>query len=86
MTTVGLIWANRRMYVLLFLAFSVLAALAYSQFGSLGASYLLVSFVAVVVRDIGFYRRSIAIWPILEQIVDWQKAEDLAASDATPNI
>jgi hypothetical protein len=84
LTILGLIWANRRMYLLLILAFGTLAALAYIYFGALGAWFLLVAFAAVFVRDIGFYRRSVAIWPIFQQVFDWNKVEELASSDAPP--
>jgi hypothetical protein len=81
MSILGLIWANRRMYLLLCFIFGVVAAVVYAFCGALVASFFGVAFVAVFVRDIGFYRRSIAIWPVLLQVLDWSKVEELERSD-----
>ena len=86
MTILGLIWANRRMYLLLFVAFGLLAICAHFYFGPIGSSFLLVALAAVLLRDVGFYRRSVAVWPLLQQVFDWKKVEELASSDVPPNI
>jgi hypothetical protein len=85
MSIPGLIWANRRMYALLVFLFAGIAAVVYAVSGALAASFLGVALLAVFARDIGFYRRSIAIWPVLQRALDWEKVEELARSDETPN-
>ena len=80
MTITGLLWANRRTYALLAVAFGVFAAFLYYAIGPFAAWYIGVAFATLVVRDIGFYRRSAMLWPILEQVFNWDRVEQLAAS------
>ena len=80
MTITGLLWANRRMYALLATAFGLFAAFLYYAVGAFAAWYIGVAFATLLARDIGFYRRSVMLWPVLEQVFDWDRIEQLAAS------
>ena len=85
MTVFALLWSNRRIYFLLLLVFGGMGAFVYSMFGASGAAYLAVAFVITVARDIGFYRRSAGIWPVLQQVLDWNKIEQLTSPNETGN-
>lgn len=80
MTIFGLFWANRRIYFLLLLAFSAFSALVYFIYGRTGAAFVGVAFAVLILRDIGFYRRSVAVWPMLRDLLDWSKVEQLTSS------
>lgn len=84
MTVAQLIWCNRRIYLLLLLVFAIVAALFYAAAGTLGASFAGVALAVMVLRDIGYYRRSVAIWPALQRVLDWTKVEQLLVDDITP--
>lgn len=70
------------MYLLLIGLFAAIGALFYAIVGSLAVCFLGVSLLATLVRDIGFYRRSAAIWPLMQGVMDWNKVEALLADDA----
>jgi hypothetical protein len=80
MTIAGLVWANRRIYILLLVLFGTVGGFFYNAFGAAIAGYVAVAFLVILVRDIGYYRRSVKIWPVIQQVLDWQKVEQLAAS------
>ena len=81
MTVSGLIWANRRIYYALLLpAYTAFGALVYAAYDLTGAAYVGVAFAVLILRDISFYRRSVAVWPMLREVFDWDKIEKLAAS------
>lgn len=84
MTVPALIWANRRIYFLLLSLYTAFAALVYTAFGMTGAAFVGVALAAVLLRDIAFYRRSVAVWPMLQEVLDWNKIETLAASHEVP--
>jgi len=81
MTITGLIWANRRIYFLLFVLFGAIAWFFYLLGGWWLASYALVALVCAVARDIGYYRRSARIWPVVKEVLDWQKIEGFIAGE-----
>ena len=84
MTIIGLLWANRLIYLLLLVLFGAFAAFLYFAFGRWMASYVAVAFAVLVLRDIGFYRRSAMLWPTLEQVLDWDRVEKLAVVPEAP--
>ena len=86
MTVAALLWANRRVYLIMGLFFGGLGSFVYSQFGSEGAVLVAVAFVTVVLRDIGYWRRSVKIWPVLKQVLDWNKVEQLASPNSTESV
>ena len=75
MTIAGLLWANRHIYLLLFLVFGAFAAAIDFALGPSAAKSVGVAFAVLVLRDIGFYRRSVMLWPALEQVLDWSLVE-----------
>ena len=81
MTVVGLFWANRRIYLLLVIIFGVAAGLFYSVGGWWLAGYALVALACTLLRDLGYYRRSARIWPVVKDVLDWQKIEALVSAD-----
>ena len=83
MSVPELIWCNRRIYLLLILLFAVVATLFYFAGGMLGASFAGVALIVMFLRDIGYYRRSVALWPVLQRVLDWKKVEELARDDPT---
>ena len=83
MTVGGLFWANRRTYLLMLIAFGLLGWLAYSAFGWAGASYVVVAFIIAVARDLGYFIRSARAWPVLREVIDWNKVQALATGDDT---
>ena len=78
MTVGGLLWANRLIYLLLLVLFGAFAVILYFALGWVAASYVAVSFAVLILRDLGYYRRSAILWPALEQVLDWNRVEELA--------
>ena len=78
MTIAGLIWASRRVYLLLFLLFGALAGLLYLFVAPVAATYVALALVVAILRDVGYFRRSAKLWPVLEQVLDWKRIEQLA--------
>lgn len=85
MTVFALLWANRRIYTILLLVFAGLAVFAYPAFGTLGPSFLAVALFSIVLRDIGYFRRTVAIWPVLQQVLDWNKIEQFTSPNEPGN-
>ena len=82
MTVGGLFWANRRIYLLLVILFGGVTGLFYSAGGWPLASYVMVAFACIVLRDVGYYRRSARVWPVIQKVLDWPKVERLASEDS----
>ena len=80
MTVLGLFRANLRIYLYLLSFFGVIGALFYSASGWKIVSYLGVALATMIARDIGYFRRAAKIWPTLQQVLDWEKVEQLASS------
>lgn len=86
MTVAGLFWANRRIYLLLTFFFGGAAALFYLAGGWQIASYGLVAFVCVILRDIGYYRRSARVWPVIKEVLDWPKVEAFVSAETEKKV
>jgi len=84
-TVSALLWANRRNYLILLSALGGLGGFFYLAVGGVSASFFAVAFVISVLRDIGHYRRSIDIWPVLRQVLDWNKIDQLAQARVRRN-
>lgn len=84
MTFFGLLWANRRWFLFLFTAFGALAAFVYFDYGTFGAAFVAVAFTFTVLTDIGSYRDSVRIWPVMQKVIDWKKVEELSSSNDNP--
>ena len=81
-TVLGLVWINRWLYGLTAVLFAAIAWYFYSRFGEVAASYIGVAFAAIILRDIGHFRRTVALWPVYQAIIDWEKAGQFADADA----
>jgi len=82
MTIGGLCWASRQVYALMLILFGVAAALFYFAFGVLGAAFAGVAFVTVLLRDIGYFRRSAQTWPAIRKVIDWEKVAALVGEES----
>ena len=78
MAIAGLLWASRRIYAVLLLLFSAAAGLLYILVTPAAPAYVGSALVVVILRDIGYFRRSVMLWPVLEQVLDWNHVEQLA--------
>jgi hypothetical protein len=79
MTITGLLWTNRRIYLLMSVLFGAIAWIFYLLGGWWLAGYVIVALVCAVARDIGYYRRSARIWPVTKDVLDWPKIEGLVS-------
>lgn len=84
MTVSGLFWANRRIYLLLTLFFGLATALFYRALGGIAAGFVLTAYATLILRDIGHNRRSVQVWPMVREVLDWSKVEQLAAQPQNP--
>lgn len=71
---------NLQVYLALTVTFAALTAFFALLCGRTGALMSATAFVAVLLRDVGHVRRSIAMWPTTAEIVDWPKVENMAAT------
>jgi|GEM_PF-1871853 len=85
MTISGLFWASRRTYLLLTLFFGLAAALFYWLLGEIAAGFMLTAYAVLILRDIGHCRRSVQVWPMVREVLDWSKVEQLAAQQRDPS-
>ena len=69
------------MYAWLIVLSIAIGAVFYSLYGELAAYLLGVALLSALVRDIGFFRRSVASWPLMQSVMDWKKVEDLLRAD-----
>jgi Flp pilus assembly protein TadB len=81
MTVRGLLWANRRTYLIMLIGFGLLCWLIYTSVGLLGSAFVAVAFAIAVLRDLGYFIRSARAWPVLREVIDWNKVETLRAQD-----
>ena len=62
-----------------------LAAVLCFAYGINWAGLLLVGFGAgAVLRDLAYFRRSVAVWPLIEEITDWDRVDQLFDDKASP--
>jgi hypothetical protein len=73
----AMIWFNRRTYAILFVVALLTGVFEYWAFGSIGAAFVAVAFGTLFLRDVGFYRRSKVSWPVLREVIAWDKVEQL---------
>jgi len=83
--TIGRIFrASLPAYLVLAAVFGAAAIAVSGMAGGTGPLLLLVSFVTMILRDLGNSRRSIAFWPLTREAIDWTKVEAMAAASPTP--
>ena len=75
----SLIWFNRRIYALLFIMAVTSAIAAYWAFDVLGVAFVVVAYGTMFLRDIGWYRRSKINWPLIRDLIAWEKVIELKA-------
>ena len=85
MSVIGLFWFNRTIYALLLALAALTYLLALKTFGSQIALLVVVWFVSLVSRDVGFYVRSRQVWPIHSKLLDWPEIERLLGEDTQRN-
>ena len=68
---------NAKMYGFLFLLFAATAAFVYTVYGLVPSLFVVTAFSVMVLRDIGFYRRTVQVWPCMRGVLDWGKVEEL---------
>ena len=73
----ALIWFNRRIYAILLIVALLTTAFEYWAFGSIGAAFVAVAFGVLFLRDVGYYRRSKNTWPVLREVIAWEKVQQL---------
>jgi hypothetical protein len=75
----GLFWFSRRTYSILLIAALLSALLAYW----LDDFYLLilvaVAYGTMLLRDVGYYWRSKRVWPVVREVLAWDKVQQLAS-------
>jgi hypothetical protein len=72
-------------YALLLALATLTYSLALKTFGSQIALLVVVWFVSLVSRDVGFYIRSRQVWPIHSKLLDWPEIERLLGEDTQRN-
>jgi hypothetical protein len=75
-----LFWYNRRIYAYILTGGIVSAALAYWLNDWVLITIVLVAYPTMLLRDAAYYRRSMSIWPVLQEVIAWDKLEQVAAS------
>jgi len=78
---VALLWAMRLRYFFGLLFFGACAVWLYAVWGAYASSLIGVSFSTLLLRDFGVFRRTVLIWPVNQQIIDWEKVDHLIAVD-----
>lgn len=79
-TVAGVFRASLKTYAFLAAAFGVLALVAWGAFGTPGLVGVAASYATMLLRDLGHVRRSLAVWPITRDVIDWPKVEALVAA------
>ena len=73
----SLLRRNAKLYGFLFLLFAALAAFVYAVYGLVPSLFIVTAFTAMVLRDIGHFRRTAQVWPCMREVIDWGKVEEL---------
>jgi Flp pilus assembly protein TadB len=76
-TVAGLIWANRRLYLINVVLFAAVTGVFYYFVGPTAAEFAFVACAAMLVRDVGYLRRSARAWSALSLVIDWEKVSKL---------
>ena len=75
MTFPGMLWANRRVYLMLLFAFGLIIVAVYQRVGPAPAGYFAVAMLVVLLRDCVFLWRTTQAWPAIRDVIDWNKLE-----------
>ena len=64
---------------ILFIFFSLMSIISYLEVSE-SAGFLVAGMGAgAILRDLAHYRQRVRIWPVVKQVLDWQKIDDLLA-------
>ena len=70
---------NAKLYALLLIGSLAIAVILYLTVGGPVTAICVSLIVGTLARDVGTFRKSVMNWPLLNEIIDWKKAEELSA-------
>ncbi len=73
----GLIWCSRQQYIALLTMMVASTVVIYWRFRFIGVAFAGAAYGATFIRDLAYMRSSKASWPVLREIIDWEKVEVL---------
>ena len=79
MSVGALFWFNRRIYAFILSGGLLSAALAYWLNDFFLLTIVAVAYGTMFLRDAANYWRSQSVWPVLQQVLAWDKLQQLAA-------
>jgi hypothetical protein len=79
MSVSALLWLNRRIYAIIVPVGLITSWTFYSYGGPVWAYVAGVAYLALIIRDVAYYRKSAAVWPLLREILDWPKIHQIAS-------
>ena len=79
MSVNALFWFNRGIYAITLTAGVASAAAAYWLHDSWLLTVVVVAYGAMLLRDVGYYWRSKSVWPVLQDVLAWDKLQQLNA-------
>ena len=77
----GLLWFSRKVYLLMSLYFGILMGGAYWMLGEYAAGAVGIGYFSMILRDIGYFRRTAMVWPVLREVIDYEKVSELLKAD-----
>jgi len=78
-SVIALFWFSRRTYAVLLAAALLSALLAYWLNDFFLLALVAVAYGTMLLRDVGYYRRSRRVWPVVREVIAWDKVERLAS-------
>ena len=76
-TILRLFGYNTKLYLILLVLSSIVTALVWFFVQSAVGCLFITFILGAIVRDIGHFRRTVRNWPLVREITDWEKAEEL---------
>jgi hypothetical protein len=78
MSILGLFWFNRRIHATLLLVGVLSALVAYWLNDFFLLMFVAVAYPTIFLRDAGHYWRSKRVWPVVQEVLAWDKLQQLA--------
>jgi len=75
----GLFWFNRRTYAILLTAALLSGLVAYWFNDVFLLIVVAVAYGTMLLRDVGYYWRSRRVWPVVREVLAWDKVQQLAS-------
>ena len=85
LTLGALLLAMKFRYLVGALYFGASAVLTYAIWGVIPPTLLAVSFVTMLLRDFGVFLRTVRVWPVQQQVINWEIVDQLLAADDAAN-